>query len=271
MIIATDAVNTALRYAAEFKPGLEVAGFGRTTLMENDLDILVDEIYIPPQIVQAAHADIKGPGEAGGDGMLEEFLHYIATHCHWCRGGVEEHDPEDGHDFEGEAWNNWRLWWHSHGKLEAKPSATDDDSLRKLARLLGGWSVGLVINAAGARHAWAAVHQPPFNVLLQHTDFTYYQHELPEVKRRIEEMMERVEEKKYTPPTNNWQGNPSPTYGAAKKNSSGSNTGASSATEPLLLPRLPHGKRIIDLDDTAFANWLHGKVEEVKAGTEGEE
>lgn len=240
MLILTPRVNMMLRYAAEFNPGLEVAGFGRTEIGEDGSTIIVSDIYIPPQEVKAAHADIKGPGEEGGDGMLEAALQHFATHCRFC--GGEQGERHNGHDFAGTAWTDWRLWWHSHGKIAASPSGTDDNSLKMLAKWLDGWAVGLVINAAGERHAWAAVRTGPFNLLTQPLDVGYLREHNEELKQRIDLMMAEVKEWKYQAP---------PTQGRTVAGDAGSKAGQH---------RAPNGKRIIDMAKEEFHDWLYSEV-----------
>ena len=40
-------------------------GGGRDEAINNDDDIIIDDIYIPPQIVQGAHTDIDVAGHLG--------------------------------------------------------------------------------------------------------------------------------------------------------------------------------------------------------------
>ena len=248
MLILTYEVNRALSYAADFKPGIEVGGFGHTTLAENGIDIIVDDIFIPPQTVQSAHTDIKGPGEQGGDGMLETAIRHWAFKCKWCYKALGEHDGAD-HEFEGQAWSDNRLWWHSHGKIGATPSATDDGTLQKLARLLDGWCAGLVINSAGDRHPWASVYRAPFNLITQKLEFGVYKEERLDIKERVDAMMAHVEEKVWS-----YQGN-----------SQGAKGGTGTSNSPPNVRRLPQrtstptGKRIIDLPTDEFAKWLESE------------
>ena len=259
MLICTYEVQTALRYAAEHNSGLEVGGFGRTHIADNGEDIVVSEIYIPPQVVQAGHTDIKGPGEVGGDGMMEEAVEFWASHCRFCRIHVEHHDGAD-HDFEGESWSDWRLWWHSHAKFGAAPSGTDDETLRKLAKLMESYYVGLVINAAGERHAWAAVFSPPFSLVTQKLEFSSYRKEELEIKERVDGMMQHVQEKKYAPATP-WT--PPNHNGAAK-------SGGANSPNLIRLPRKGGSKSILSMSDEDFAAFVKGEAPQLvlPAGSE---
>ena len=242
MLVVTHEVNTALRYAATHNSALEVGGFGRTHLSENGLDVVVDEIYIPPQVVQAGHTNIKGPHEEGGDGMLEEAMRYFATHCKHCRHSWEDHEGQD-HGFEGEAWTDWRLWWHSHGKMGVTPSHTDTSTLAGHARLLDGWAVGLVIDASGGRHAWAAVSVPfkkEFDI-----EFGYYPYEDPVIRERVAALMEHVQERKWEPQS----------YGYRGPNQGNGKSGGAKGKIPLL-SRRKNNKPIMAMTDEEFKEWM---------------
>lgn len=219
MLILTHEADTMLKMAASYESGLEVGGFGHTRISDNGEDIICDAIYIPPQEVQAAHTDIKGPGEAGGDGQLEAAMFHWSTLCRQC--GVHR-DLHEGieHDFEPQSWVDNRLWWHSHGTIGASPSATDDSTLHKLARLLGGWSVGLVINSKHERYAWAAVHEGPLAAHFK-IEFGTYRQDMPELQERVNEMMKEVKRKVWASST--YQGNGNFTRGGT-----GPTTGTSS-------------------------------------------
>lgn len=254
MLVLTPGVNMMLRYAAEFNPKLEVAGFGRTMIAENGEDVIVTDIYIPPQIVKTAHADIKGPGEEGGGGMLENAIQHFATTCRHCDVAMAAHGGD--HNFEGMSWADWRLWWHSHGQIAASPSGTDDQSLRTLAKYLDGWAAGLVINAAGDRHAWAAVRQGPFNLLLQKLDVGYMREHNQDLQDRIATMMEGVEE---------WKYQASPTQGQRQGGTTGTHPNGGGTNSPAVR-RLPAttegGKRLVDMSKEEFGKWLRDEVME---------
>ena len=250
MLVVTFNVNLALRYAAQHNSGLEVGGFGRTQVTEAG-DIICNEVYIPPQVVQSGHTDIKGPDEPGGEEMFEDFFRYIATHCAVCRKEVGDDHARERHDFEGESWSDWRLWWHSHGRLGTTPSGTDHNTLGMIARNLNdGWAVGLVIDSAGGRHAW--VNQAfPFR-LDREIDFGSYPYEDEDIKGRIEAMMERVEEKK-------WQqsGYGGPHSGNA---SQPSQVGAISTTKPGTISRLPRragsNKKLLEMNEEEWKEFI---------------
>ena len=266
MLILTLDANASLRYAANFNPGLEVGGFGHTFINANG-DIVCDEIYIPPQVVQTGHTDIKGPEEEGGSEMLDTAQRYIATHCGVCRGEVFDHgELHRDHEYLPESWDNWRLWWHSHGKLGVTPSGTDHNTLFSLARWWNDWSVGLVIDSAGNRHAWAAVVNP-FR-LDQEIPFGVHFYESPTCEQRVAEMMSHVEEKKW-----GYQGAPNQGNGRSSSSPNGASpTGTGTGGGTSKLPRqklragvLPGGKTsIIDLTEEEFKQFIEDNAEELE-------
>lgn len=219
MLLVTHDVMLMLKYAVMHNPDLEVGGFGRTTLLQNG-DILVSDIYIPPQTVESGHTDIKGPLEAGGEDMLGNARRYFATHCTTCGVDIFEHEQavvdEDGvmqgHSPRAGSQLDWRLWWHSHGKLGSNfASQTDHQTLFGMARECEGWAVGLVVGVGRDRYTWiAGVDQSrpamPKDLNAWPTQFEKdieygeLSNEDDELKAYVADMMQKVQRKTYTQP-----------------------------------------------------------------------
>lgn len=263
MILVTDKVHTQLRYAAEHNTFLEVGGFGRTHLME-DGTIFVDELYIPPQVVEGGHTDIKGPDEDGGANMLDDARRFFSEHCRHCRLSVYEHEGAD-HEPEGESQADWRLWWHSHGKRGGTfGSGTDHATLFGLAKDCGGWAVGVVIDASGGRYAWVAVvDETPVPELVGYPKaaqellkrvyekdipYKYYMHEDEAAKAQVSAWMdsERVKRKVYVAPV--WQ----QSRGGGHQGGAHGKSSTDMSKVPLLFPGQPK-KSMLEMSE---AEWL---------------
>lgn len=130
-LILEERVNLLLNQAAEYRPNLEVGGFGHTRV-DGD-DIIVDDIFIPNQIVQGAHTDISVDG-------LDQLMMHAAS--------------------RNETVDQWHLWWHSHSTMGTFASGQDESTLKQQALWFDSWAVGLVINVKHERHCWVVIEKP---------------------------------------------------------------------------------------------------------------
>jgi hypothetical protein len=170
----TERAAAMIRLAALTDPTLEVGGFGHTVLLD-DSTVLVDDIIIPPHEVGSAHAEM-----AIDD--VEALAQVLAA--------------------RGEVLADWRLWWHSHAKMKAFVSSTDEPTLWELAEMFGGWAVGLVTNADGEYHGWLDVTEPFRLTLTQCAVVIERPDDEPELVEQVAEMMRGVTKRTYVPATN---------------------------------------------------------------------
>lgn len=178
MLNLTPRAEQMLNNAVRFNNTLEVGGFGRVETRNGEL--YVTDIIVPPQVVQGAHTDIS-------DGDLDDAMRMIAM--------------------RGESFNEWRLWWHSHAKMAANPSGTDENTLQMLARTQDSWFAGLVVNdgpISGWR-SWLCIHNPA--KLRADLTIAITNTEDPAIKAEVDAMMAAVRTRAaYTPPAHNNSG-----------------------------------------------------------------
>ena len=182
-----------LRYAVQHTPGMEVGGFGRTVVNDRQ-EVIVTDIIVPPQIAGSAHTDIEVQD-------LDELLAFLAR--------------------RGESLADWRLWWHSHGRMGAFASGQDVSTLDMLASHLG-WFAGIVTNVEGKFYSWMSFSVPPMLRTSFQIELKIESYENEDLKREIDEQMKRVERpvtKSYTNYVSQYHG------GNAGGNNGGNNTG----------------------------------------------
>lgn len=126
-----------LEVAANVQPNQEISGFGKATRVNDNSDIYVTDIIVPPQEVGGSHVNIDVK-----NGGMDEAMRMIME--------------------RGDTIDQWRLWWHTHGAHGfTKPSPTDTDTLAMLSEQFGGWAAGLVIVAdMKDPTAWVDVTSP---------------------------------------------------------------------------------------------------------------
>ena len=179
-LLLTPEVNEMINLAARHTRSLEVGGFGHIREVNGNEDIIVDDIFIPPQTVQSAHTDIEVEG-------LDALMRHAAS----LNQTVDE----------------WRLWWHSHSTMKAYASGTDESTLKGQAHWLGSWAVGLTVNVDGDRYCWLNT-DAPFKLVLKDLPVGIYHPivEDPSLKELVDSMMKDVKSRwggyqgGYTPP-----------------------------------------------------------------------
>jgi hypothetical protein len=107
---------------------LEISGLGIVTKL--GVDLLVEDVFIFPQEVSAAHTDLDS-------GAIAMFLTELITK------GVETKDI--------------KLWWHSHAGGCSFWSHTDEDTIDKLGN---SWMLSIVGNKDGDYLARVDVYNP---------------------------------------------------------------------------------------------------------------
>lgn len=148
-LILTEEVAHKLHLACNHDPSMEVGGFGKTTVLDNN-KVLVTDIIIPPQEVQSAHTDTE----------VEGLDHLIVA--------LAQRPPKE--DGTRESVSDWRLWWHSHARMQTGPSGTDTTTLRVLAEQMDdGWFIGMVTNVRSERTCWTHIVKP-FALVVNNVD-----------------------------------------------------------------------------------------------------
>lgn len=180
-LLLTPEANEMIRRAVLHNRNLEVGGFGHMAELTDDDDIIIDDIYVPPQIVQGAHTDIDVAG-------LDALMRHAATR-----------DQTVG---------EWKLWWHSHSTMKAYASGTDEATLKAQARWLESWAIGLTVNVAGDHYCWLNIDSP-FKLLMKElpTGIWVPPVNVTDLHAQVDEWMKEVKTSRYTPPTNSYNGN----------------------------------------------------------------
>lgn len=160
--------------AANHNKSLEVGGFGHLMQVDDGQDIIIDDIYIPPQIVQGAHTDIDVEG-------LDALMAHAAS--------------------LGQTVDEWRLWWHSHANMGAFASGQDEQTLFQQAEWFDSWAIGLTVNTKGERFAWINTHLP-FRMMMKDLPVGVY-YPMPDTRDEyIDGLMKEVKARTYSGPSN---------------------------------------------------------------------
>ena len=154
----------ALMRAANAKPTLEVLGVGHARV-EDTGEVVMDDLYIPPQKVTGASVDMSG------DVMMRLWNDLVARY--------------------GEHWHEWCIMWHSHCSMGTSPSGTDTDALANVVENNWPFAVGLVVNVKGEATAWAEIRKPIASSF--DLDVIVPQVEFNEWDEKVDEWMEKVE------------------------------------------------------------------------------
>ena len=144
----------------------EISGFG--TVMENDGNILIDDVFIFEQ--ESSHASTEMESET-----LSKFITDLIAE------GKEEMLPRI------------RLWWHSHANMSPFWSGTDKDTSREFVN--APWFISLVANKKNeyrVRFDMFKQGGSPFDIGLD--DLTLYMWETPNTELR-EQIKAEIEEK----------------------------------------------------------------------------
>lgn len=167
-LTVTHNAHLMLQYAAKHTPSREVGGFGRTRVLDSGI-IVVDDIIIPPQFVSGGETDISGD-------TIELVMQMLAQ--------------------RGESFDDWRLWWHSHGTIP-KPfaSGTDTKTLEMLAASMGDYFFGVVINSKDEEpYTWLHLIKPKLTCTIP-IEFMPYEDDT--IKARVDEWMKSVTYRTY--------------------------------------------------------------------------
>jgi hypothetical protein len=157
-------------YAVQTRPKYEMQGFGKL-VSQDDGDLLVTDIIIPPQEVSGGAVETTG-----------QHLHQL-----WV--AMSELEPP-------QFAIDWPLWFHSHGSMGVFASNEDKTTLEAFATEFGGVAVGLVTNGKEEFYAWyaAEVKTPWGKPFHESTKLdVYVEHETsPAIEKSVKAMMESV-------------------------------------------------------------------------------
>lgn len=140
----------------------EISGYGKVS--QSGDTFTVTDVVIVKQTCSGAGTEIDGDAAAR---FIEELL-------------LRGENPAD-----------YRLWWHSHGKMDTFWSTTDEDNISNTA---ADWSLSLVVNKKGAMKARLDVFRP-CHLYLDNVEISVDYQLAPDVVAQLQaEVTEKVTE-----------------------------------------------------------------------------